>query len=66
MGRHCEDPNAITTINVNDTKVMPMIDTGAAANDLDEMTYNSLSNKPDLILLNNPYYWYGNPDRNSC
>ena len=63
MGRHFEDPNTITTISVNDAKVMAMVDTGAAANVLDERTYNSLCNKPDLIQLNKPYYGYGNPDQ---
>ena len=33
MGRHYEDRNTITTINVNDTKVMAMLDTGAVANE---------------------------------
>ena len=42
MRTHFEDPNTITTIIVNDTKVMAMVDTGAAANVLDERTHNSL------------------------
>ena len=63
MGRRFEDLNTITTIIVNDTKVMALVDTGAAANVLDERTYNSLCNKPDLIQLIKPYYGYGNPNQ---
>ena len=60
--KNYEDPYKITTTNVNDTKVISVVDTGAAANVLDEWTYNSLRNKPDLIQLDKPYYGYGYPD----
>ena len=40
-----------------------MVETGAAVNVIDELTYNSLYNKPDLLHLNKPYYGFGNPNK---
>ena len=40
-----------------------MVDTSAAVNVIDELTYNSLLNKPDLLHLNNTYYEFGNPNK---
>ena len=58
-----EDPNVIDQVDINDAKVMAMIDTGAAANVIDELTYQSLCNKPEIVHLDKPFYGFGNPEK---
>lgn len=43
-------------------KVMAMIDTGAAANVIEELTYQSLGNRPEIVRLDKPFYSFGNPE----
>ena len=50
------DPNTITVVDLEDTKVRVMADTGAAANTIDEVTYQSLRNKQELFRLDKPYF----------
>ena len=39
---------------------MAMIDTVAASNIIDELKYQSLCNKPEIVRLDKPFYGFGN------
>ncbi|RNA32901.1 Retrovirus-related Pol poly from transposon, partial [Brachionus plicatilis] len=53
----------MTNIVINDTEIRVMVDTGAAANAINEQTYNTMDPKPPLKHLKLPLYGFGNPDK---
>ena len=58
-----EDPDTFTYVELENIRVRMMVDTGAAANTLDEPTFNLLPSKPLLLPLNKPYFGYGDKSK---
>ena len=58
------EPSPYNIVNLNNTKVKVMVDTGGAAtNVIYDFTLNSLCNKANLIRLDKPFYGFGNPNK---
>jgi hypothetical protein len=57
------DPNPFTRIEINDTTLQVMVDTGAAVNTINESSYNRLTNKPKLEQFSNPLFGFGSPNK---
>ncbi len=63
LDSHETDPNTLTNVDINGTTVQVMVDTGAAANAINELTYNRLGKRPELDPLERSLYGFGNPEK---
>ena len=55
-----KEKNTLSQIQVNGSHIWVMVDTGAAANVVDEVAFNLWTTKPELVQ-NKPYFGFGNP-----
>ncbi|RNA01644.1 RNA-directed DNA polymerase [Brachionus plicatilis] len=53
----------MTNIVINGTEIRVMVDTGPAANAINEQIYNTMDPKPPLKQLKLPHYVFDNPDK---